>query len=53
MSKQQYELGASSKTSEKKNHTPEVEKVCHDTFPSFVPLTTPPPYSPDAISLLV
>ena len=35
MSKQQYELGTSSKTSEKRQHAQEVNKVRHGFFPSL------------------
>ena len=34
VSKQQYESGSSSKTSEKKKHVPEADKVRH-SFPTF------------------
>lgn len=43
VSKKQYESGTSSKTSEKKKHAPEVNKVCHETLPSLVLVLMPPP----------
>ena len=52
VSKKQYELSTSSKTSEKKQHAPEVNKVCHDTLPSFVQVLISPSHSPSAISWL-
>ena len=53
VSKQHYESGMPSKTSEKKQHAPEVDKVCRNFPLSSEPSVMSSSHSPNAISLLV